>query len=92
MISLIYLLCHGKVKCSQSSGGNVRILCLFNSLHASGHFCPLLITFANSLDPYQARQNVGPDLDPDCLTLMVFLKLFFFFLFFFFFFFLKKLI
>ena len=24
---------------------------------------PLLITFANSLDPYQARKNVGPDLD-----------------------------
>ena len=32
--------------------------------------CPLclLITFANSLDPDQARQNVGPDLDPKCLT------------------------
>ena len=26
--------------------------------------CHLLITFANSLDPDQARQNVGPDLDP----------------------------
>ena len=25
--------------------------------------------FANSLDPDQARQNVGPDLDPNCLTL-----------------------
>ena len=25
----------------------------------------LLITFANSLDPVQARQNVGPDLDPN---------------------------
>ena len=32
--------------------------------------CPLclLITFANSLDCDQARQNVGPDLDPICLT------------------------
>ena len=32
--------------------------------------CPLclLITFANSLDPDQARQNVGPNLDPNCLT------------------------
>ena len=28
----------------------------------------LLITFANSLDPDQARQNVRPDLDPNCLT------------------------
>ena len=40
-----------------------------NSFHASGDFCLLLITFANSLDPDQDRQNVGPDLDPNCLTL-----------------------
>ena len=33
----------------------------------------LLITFANSLD----RQNNGPDLDPNYLTLLVFLKEFF---------------
>ena len=32
-----------------------------------GYFCCLLITFANRLDPDQARQNVGPDLDPNCL-------------------------
>ena len=38
---------------------------VFNSLPASGH---LLITFANSLDTDQAQQNVGPDLDPNCLT------------------------
>ena len=31
---------------------------------ASGDFCHLLITFANSLDPDPARQNVRPDLDP----------------------------
>ena len=33
--------------------------------------CPLclLITFANSLDPDQDGQNVGPDLDPNFLTL-----------------------
>ena len=30
------------------------------------YFCRLLITFANSLDPDQAPQNVGPDLDPNC--------------------------
>ena len=40
-----------------------------NSFPVSGNFCRLLITFANSLDPDQARQNVGPDLDPNCLTL-----------------------
>ena len=39
-----------------------------NSLPTSGDFCLLLITSANSLDPDQARQNVGPDLDPNCLT------------------------
>ena len=33
-------------------------------------FCyHLLIAFANSLNPDQARQNVGPDLDPICLIL-----------------------
>ena len=39
-----------------------------NSLPASGNLCHLLITFANSLDPDQALRNVGPDLDPNCLT------------------------
>ena len=29
----------------------------------------MLITFANSLDPDQDRQNVGPDLDPNRLSL-----------------------
>ena len=32
-------------------------------------FCSLLITFANSLYPDQNRQNIGPDLDPNHLTL-----------------------
>ena len=41
---------------------------VFNSLPAWGGFCCLLITIANSLDPDKARQNVGPDLDPNCLT------------------------
>ena len=33
-----------------------------------------LITFAICLDPDQDRQNVGLDLDPNRLTLIVFLK------------------
>ena len=41
---------------------------VFNSLPARGDFCCLLIIFANSLDQDQARQNVGPDLDPNNLT------------------------
>ena len=31
-------------------------------------FCCLVITFANSLEPDQDPQ-VGPDMDPNCLTL-----------------------
>ena len=38
------------------------------------YLCRLLIIFANSLDPDQDQQNVGPDLDPNCLTLMPFLE------------------
>ena len=37
---------------------------------------PILITFANSLDQDQDQQNVGPDLVPNHLTLIVFLKVF----------------
>ena len=33
-----------------------------------GEICCLLIIFANSLDPDQDRQNVGPDLDSNSLT------------------------
>ena len=40
-----------------------------DSVPESGNCCHLLITFANSLDPDQDRQNVCPDLDPNCLTL-----------------------
>ena len=40
------------------------------SLLASDAFCHLLITFANFLDPDQEGQNVGPDLGPNCLTLL----------------------
>ena len=41
---------------------------VLKSLPTSGDFCHLLITLANSLDPDQAQRNVGPDLDPNCLT------------------------
>ena len=45
------------------------VLGSFNSFLASDDFCRLLITFANSLDPDQDRQNVGPDLVSIYLTL-----------------------
>ena len=32
-------------------------------------FCHVLMIFANSLDPDQARQFVRPDLESSCLTL-----------------------
>ena len=38
---------------------------IFKLFLASGDFCRILITYANSLDP---------ELDPNCLTLVVFLK------------------
>ena len=52
------------------------IVSRLNIFLASGNFCDLLIPlkFANSLDPDQDQPNVGPDLDPNSLTLMVFLK------------------
>ena len=37
--------------------------------YPSDDFYCLLITFANRLHPYQDRQNVCPDLGPNCLTL-----------------------
>ena len=43
---------------------------ILNFILASGDFCRLLITFANSLDPDQDKQSVGPDLDPKRLTLL----------------------
>ena len=40
--------------------------------------CPLMIVFANRLDPDQDPQNFCPDQDPNPFdTLIVFLKLFF---------------
>ena len=51
----------------------------FNFFLASCKFSHLLVTFANSLDPDQARQNVGPDLDPNRFTVSKnFLKKFLF--------------
>ena len=47
---------------------------MFNSLPACDFFCGVLKTFANSLDPDQARQNVRSDLDPNCLTERIFEK------------------
>ena len=44
----------------------IEHLSRFNSFLASGDFCRLLTTFANSLDPDQ--NDVGFDLDPKRLT------------------------
>ena len=39
------------------------------SFLANGDFCCMMITFANSLDPDQDRQNIDSDMDPNRLTL-----------------------
>ena len=54
---------------AEDSASKFTQLLKVNCLAASSHFCCLLTNFANSLDPDQARQFVGPDLDPYCLTL-----------------------
>ena len=56
-------------KLTQHSKSQIVLWGLINSLPAIGEFHHPLITFANSLDPDQDRQNVGPDLDPNCLIL-----------------------
>ena len=57
-IHFVELLVHAKAK-----GLNIY------SFLASCNICRLLITFAKSLGPALDRQNVGPELDPNNLTL-----------------------
>ena len=54
---------------SQNVQSSIKLFCI-NSLPTRGDLFHLLITFANSLDPDQARKNVGPDLDLNCLTVL----------------------
>ena len=51
--------------------GSAQAVCVCLTLYllVSSADCCLLITLANNLYTYQARQIVGPDLDPKCLTL-----------------------
>ena len=60
------------VSCSRtqhSDAGEARTRSPSVSIQALYHWATVLITFANSLDADQARHNVGPDLDLNCLTL-----------------------
>ena len=52
------------------------VLCiLLNFIYFLSLSVVCLITFAKSLGPDQTRQNLGPDLDPNCLTpIKAFLK------------------
>ena len=47
---------------------------MFNILPACDNCCHLQITIANSLDPDQAQKPIRTNQDPNCLTLMGFLK------------------
>ena len=51
--------------------GTLNIKTFFSVLYPTP--C-LLRTFSNNLDPDQGQQDIKPDLDPNCLTLRVFLK------------------
>ena len=57
------------MKFRENRGDNQDILQIINSLLARGDLFQLPITFANNLNPDQDRQNVGPDLDPNHLSL-----------------------
>ena len=50
-----------------------RSICAYKTEYGTYNFIfpktTTLITFANSIDPDQARQKVGPDLDPNWLIL-----------------------
>ena len=65
--SALFLFACNKIRSSQFEA-HIYIDPL-NPFLASSGFCCLLITFANSLNPDQDQQNVGPDLDPKCLAL-----------------------
>ena len=70
---------HGHEKLSPKTviAIGVTVYLLINSCIASRDFCRLQITFTNSLDPDQGQQDVHPDLDPHCYTLIQILKQFF---------------
>ena len=53
----------------ESFAGLFSLMWFFDSFLANGDFCRLLLSFANNLEPDHDQQNVGPDLDPNCLTL-----------------------
>ena len=48
---------------------HLKTVLILSSFLACGDLISLLTAFANCLDPDQDRQNVGPDLDQNCLTL-----------------------
>ena len=48
----------------------IGTLMILNQSVSLSYRCRLLMTFANSFDPDQARQYVGPDLNPNRLTLI----------------------
>ena len=46
-----------------------RLSLHLSKCHIVGNLMSQLISFANSLDSDQARRDVAPDLNPNCLTL-----------------------
>ena len=54
---------------NQTNKGGSKTNTLFTSCYFFACYCHLLVIFAKSLDPDQARQHVWPDQDPNFLTL-----------------------
>ena len=66
---LIFFQKLGKLSQNLSSAAVMIGALMVNFFLARGNFYHLLIAFANSLEPDQEGQNVGPDLDPKPFTL-----------------------
>ena len=58
-------------ECRSWSWSKLFVFMKESSFLAGCYFCCLLIAFANRVDPDQDPQNVGSDLDPNCLTLII---------------------
>ena len=66
-----------RTPCLPSGSAHAFLACFDYSIYfiatistslVTGGFCRPLIPLANSFEPYQDRQNVSPDLGPNCLT------------------------
>ena len=60
--------CKGNQQKTKVAASKERFNEIFNLFKFFGTFC-LIVSPANNLNPNQAMQNVGPDMEPNCLSL-----------------------